>query len=64
MLLHPFKDFISPPLAARSRAIFSILDIISNAEALGLAKNSTNIVGGPINEAGQIGRGGSLSWSA
>ena len=41
MLIHPFKDSISLPLAARSRAIFSILDIISNAEALGLTKNST-----------------------
>ena len=41
MLLHPLKDSISPPLAARSRAILSMLDIISNAEAFGLAKNST-----------------------
>ena len=37
MLLHPLKDSISPPLAARSRAILSLLAEVSHAEALGLA---------------------------
>ena len=36
MLLHSFKDSISPPLAARSRAILSMLTEVSHAEALDL----------------------------
>jgi hypothetical protein len=37
MLLHPLKDPVSPPLAARGRAIISVLDEVSHAEALDLA---------------------------
>ena len=37
MLLHPLKDSILPPLAARGRAILGLLDEVSHAEALDLA---------------------------
>jgi hypothetical protein len=37
VLLHPLKDPVPPPLAARSRAIHSMLAEISHAEALDLA---------------------------
>ena len=37
MLLHPLKDPVPPPLAARGRAILGVLDEVSHAEALDLA---------------------------
>jgi hypothetical protein len=37
VLLHPLKDSILPPLAARGRAILGLLDDVSHAEALDLA---------------------------
>ena len=37
MLLHPLKDPVPPPLAARGRAILGLLDEVSHAEALDLA---------------------------
>jgi hypothetical protein len=37
VLLHPLKDLVPPPLAARSRAILSMLAEVSHAEALDLA---------------------------
>jgi hypothetical protein len=37
MLLPPLKDPVSPPLAARGRAILGLLDEVSHAEALDLA---------------------------
>lgn len=43
MLLHPLKDPVPPPLAARSRAIFSMLAEVFHAEAPDLA--CRNLVG-------------------
>ena len=37
MLLHPLKDPVPPPLAARGRAILGLLDDVSHAEALDIA---------------------------
>jgi len=37
MLLHPLKDQVPPPLAARGGAILGLLDDVSHAEALDLA---------------------------
>jgi len=37
MLLHPLKDPMPPPLAARGRALLGLLDEVSHAEALELA---------------------------
>jgi hypothetical protein len=37
VLLHPLKDPVPPPLAARSRAVLSMLAEVSHAEALDLA---------------------------
>ena len=37
MLLHPLKDPVPSPLAARGRAILGLLDEVSHAEALDLA---------------------------
>jgi hypothetical protein len=37
MLLHPLKDPVPPPLAARGRTILGLLDDVSHAEALDLA---------------------------
>jgi hypothetical protein len=37
MLLHPLKDPVPSPLAARGRAILGLLDDVSHAEALDLA---------------------------
>ena len=37
MLLHPLKDPVPSPLAARGRAILGLLDGVSHAEALDLA---------------------------
>jgi hypothetical protein len=37
VLLHPLKDLVPPPLAARGRAILGLLDDVSHAEALDLA---------------------------
>ena len=37
MLLHPLKEQVPSPLAARGRAILGLLDDVSHAEALDLA---------------------------
>lgn len=37
MLLHPLKDPVPPPLAARGRALLGLLADASHAEALDLA---------------------------
>ena len=37
MLLHPLKDPVPSPLAARGRAILGLLDDVSHAEALDIA---------------------------
>ena len=46
MLLHPLKDPVPSPLAARGRAILGILDEVSHAEALDLACRT--LVGVPL----------------
>ena len=37
MLLHPLKEQVPSPLAARGRAILGLLDDVSHAEALDIA---------------------------